>query len=257
MKITNKFSLDSRSKSKSLISFTDGIRLGIVSIVLSLPALLQSNFILAQPSIGKLMSIEKSVRISHAKAILGSKYKRSIASQLENQGKLEESLYLQVKENLRSNGFQNQAAKLTKAILEEAKKYNMDPFLLTAVIKHESRFNPLVAGKYGEVGLMQLRPNTARWIAEKTHLDVSDFSREHLFDVAVNVKIGAAYLNYLRSEFKDNATHYLGAYNMGASNMKRQIAGKRLNTPYPDKVIKEYNRLYKITLSNTSLVTMN
>ena len=42
--------------------------------------------------------------------------------------------------------------------------------LAEAVVRHESNFNPRVTGRAGEIGLMQIKPKTAAWIAERYHI---------------------------------------------------------------------------------------
>ncbi len=75
-----------------------------------------------------------------------------------------------------------------------AKKYDLDPDFVRAVIYRESRFNPWKRGSKGEYGLMQVLPRGS----------VADWSRVHhrhialraeLFDVGLNLEIGCWYLS--------------------------------------------------------------
>ena len=54
-------------------------------------------------------------------------------------------------------------------IVTYSKKNNVDPFLVAAIIKNESNFKHDAVSKVGAVGLMQIMPETGRWIAEQEH----------------------------------------------------------------------------------------
>ncbi len=88
---------------------------------------------------------------------------------------------------------------------------------MLAVIQTESSFNPDMVGGVGEVGLMQLRPETAEWLVKKERLRVS---QKPLVDPIKNIQIGAAYMSYLRERFDDHARLYVAAYNMGPRNVR-------------------------------------
>lgn len=59
--------------------------------------------------------------------------------------------------------------------------------LAEAVVRHESRFNPKARGRHGEIGLMQIKPQTARGLGYSG-------SAAGLYDVETNLKWGMAYL---------------------------------------------------------------
>ena len=99
------------------------------------------------------------------------------------------------------------------------------------MIRAESNFNPRVVGSVGEIGLMQVRPQTAQWVAEKYKIDYR--SADQLFDPAFNVKVGAAYFAALRERFPTYGKRYIAAYNMGVKKVKRFVRASinRLNIP--------------------------
>lgn len=89
-------------------------------------------------------------------------------------------------------------------IQEAARRYDIDPMLIKAVIKQESNFNPNATSAKGALGLMQLMPGTAR------DMEVND-----AFDPRENIFGGARYLRRLSSQFKGDLALTLASYNAG------------------------------------------
>ena len=117
----------------------------------------------------------------------------------------------------------NVPSELTPYINEAAKKYDLDPMLISAVVFRESAFNPVAVSRRGAQGLMQLMPKTARY------LGVTDS-----FDPRQNILGGAKYLRELHEQFGGNLEMMLGAYNAGPT------AVKRAGTATPTQEAKEY-----------------
>lgn len=111
--------------------------------------------------------------------------------------------------------------KLAKLLLQLSERHMLSPGLLLSVIETESSYRYGVVSKAGAVGLMQLLPETAEEVAKMYHI-TSYRSEEDLYDPAVNLRLGAAYLSYLRGRF-GNSIHYLAAYNMGPTAMRTRI----------------------------------
>lgn len=72
-------------------------------------------------------------------------------------------------------------------ITSEAERHGLPAAMADAVVKVESGFNPYVVGGVGEVGLMQIRPETAAMLGYKDGLT-------GLFNPETNVRLGVAYL---------------------------------------------------------------
>ena len=72
-------------------------------------------------------------------------------------------------------------------ISKYANQYNVPVALATAVIRIESNFNPRARGSHGEIGLMQIKPATARMMGYSG-------SAKGLFDPETNIKYGMKYL---------------------------------------------------------------
>ena len=98
-----------------------------------------------------------------------------------------------------------------------AAQQRADPFLVAAVIKHESKFQPTARSDGGAVGLMQLMPQTAAWIAGQLG---EPFTEDYLYDPALNIRYGVWYLAELEREFGGNDILALAAYNAGRGNVR-------------------------------------
>jgi len=97
----------------------------------------------------------------------------------------------------------------------------LDPALVAAVIFEESGFEDGSRSKAGAVGLMQLMPTTAIWIATKT--GGADFRVTDLTDPGVNIAYGCWYLRYLIDRYGSSELA-LAAYNGGSENVDRWLA---------------------------------
>ena len=138
--------------------------------------------------------------------------------------------------------FQHRAYEIARAVIIEANHHQMDPFFLLAVIKTESHFNIKARGLHGEVGLMQILPVTAKWIAAQVGMNPESLNLE---DPRTNIRIGATYFASLRKEFSGYSARYIGAYNMGSGNVRKLMNMNMDPSVYPTKVLKNYRAFYK------------
>ena len=110
-------------------------------------------------------------------------------------------------------------------IRQQAADKRLDPALIAAVIYAESHFIDGRTSAAGAEGLMQLTPDTARYIAHKSggvRFEVSDLATPQ-----VNIAYGAYYLRYLLDRYGENTTFALAAYNGGEGNVDRWVARAR------------------------------
>lgn len=113
----------------------------------------------------------------------------------------------------------------------------LNPMLVSALIRQESRFEPRIQSAVGAVGLMQVMPDTADWIADQT--DVGSYNLEKPED---NIKLGTWYLDYTHREYGDNSMFAIASYNAGPGAVAEWIAefgGSDLDQfveqiPYPE-----------------------
>jgi len=103
----------------------------------------------------------------------------------------------------------------------EAEPYNLDPFLVLALMRQESAFNPNARSSANAVGLMQLIPPTARTVARS--IGEPDPVPDDLKKPSLNIKLGVKYLNQLLETFQDNPIFALAAYNAGPHKVKQWI----------------------------------
>jgi soluble lytic murein transglycosylase len=112
------------------------------------------------------------------------------------------------------------------AIAQAAKRYQLEPALIRAVIRQESDFQPDVRGRAGELGLMQIREPAALEWASAEH--IKKFGHADCLDPLTNVLAGTWYLKkVLRhySQADDPLPFGLAEYNAGRGNVLKWLAG--------------------------------
>lgn len=105
-------------------------------------------------------------------------------------------------------------------VREAARRAGLDPFLVAAVIREESSFDPHARSPAGALGLMQLMPETARQVAAGAGLGVA--GADGLRDAAVNIALGTRYLAELLQRFADPLLAVAG-YNAGPHRVARWL----------------------------------
>jgi soluble lytic murein transglycosylase-like protein len=95
-------------------------------------------------------------------------------------------------------------------VARESAANGIDPNLVYALMKQESLFDPRAVSPAFAYGLMQLLPSTARRVAGNP-----DIGGESLFDPALNIRLGSAYLAELSRRFDGEAVFVLAGYNAG------------------------------------------
>lgn len=204
-------------------------------------------------TISILEKVNEASRISHAKELLGSSYFGSDAHSWEGKTSFNKMIHKTVRESL-DKSWQKQARSIARTIIKESTKYKLDPVFVLAVIRTESKFNPLALGRFGEIGLMQIKPTTAEWIAGKFNLPWN--GKKTLKDPVANIQIGLAYMSYLRGQFKGSARKYVSAYNMGPKNLNRLWKNKVTTFKYSSMVMQNYDKIYSRLKQKPDLVAI-
>lgn len=110
-------------------------------------------------------------------------------------------------------------------IKEYSEIYDVDPYLIAAIINVESKYDKNAVSNKGARGLMQISPITGRWAAEE--LGIDNFHLDMLFEPEINIMIGVWYLDILSSEFDGNMQLILAAYNAGSGNVDNWLKDQR------------------------------
>jgi soluble lytic murein transglycosylase-like protein len=131
------------------------------------------------------------------------------------------------------------AGRITRAIEESSAEFDVDPWLMVALIRVESAGNPAAVSYLGARGLTQVMPNTGIQIARE--LGVKWDGPDMLYDVETSVRFGTYYLSTLLERFGD-VHAAVAAYYWGPENIARRLrAGTPLPTGYPGKVFRHVN----------------
>ncbi len=156
-------------------------------------------------------------------------------SQIEEVQELSKGLYEkidnEIAEQLHYSSFINAAAK----------RYNLAPELIQAIIKIESSFNPFAISERGAMGLMQLMPETAK-----------EMNVEAPFEAEENIMGGSRYLRKLHDLFAEDLQLVLAAYNAGPNRIlenSHRIPRIPETENYVKKVLQEYGRIRKNALA--------
>ena len=115
---------------------------------------------------------------------------------------------------------------ISEVIWEESFKRKLDPLLVLALIQIESGFQHTAVSPSGARGIMQIMPETGRFLAKllgREHgLRPIDFRPESLDDPQLNIRLGIYYLHGLMKQFRDLSLT-LSAYNVGPAEIQNRL----------------------------------
>jgi soluble lytic murein transglycosylase len=99
----------------------------------------------------------------------------------------------------------------------------VDPYLLLAIARKESRFNPRAVSSANAQGLMQINPDTA--------LKMTGSSSSDLFSPELSIRLGAKHLLLDLSRFDGKLPHTIAAYNAGDEAVSRWVQRYTVSNP--------------------------
>jgi soluble lytic murein transglycosylase len=99
-----------------------------------------------------------------------------------------------------------------------ARANRLDEAWVYGLIRQESRFMADVRSSAGAMGLMQLMPATARWVAKQSGM--KDFSPNRVVEVPINLQLGSYYLRYVLDDL-GHPVLATAAYNAGPGRARR------------------------------------
>lgn len=138
-----------------------------------------------------------------------------------------------------------------------AKRYALDAYLISALIREESYFNPEARSSAGASGLMQLMPSTASYIAQRRGIPYNGVTS--LRNPEVNIHLGCAYLSDAKQLLYNDDLLAVASYNGGPNAVKswrdslnyRNFDEFIENIPYPETrdYVKKVYRSYWVYLN--------
>ncbi|WP_414583737.1 transglycosylase SLT domain-containing protein [Scytonema sp. PCC 10023] len=101
-----------------------------------------------------------------------------------------------------------------------SEKRQLNPLLVTALIRQESRFETKIRSTAGATGLMQVMPDTAKWIAPQIKFDTKKIDLQNPNN---NIMLGTWYLDHTHQQYGNNSLLAIASYNAGPGNVSKWL----------------------------------
>jgi len=142
-----------------------------------------------------------------------------------------------------------EAWRVSEVILEESAKRHLDPMMVLAVIRVESGFQYTAVSPMGARGIMQIMPETGRFLTETLRheygLHPPSYRPESLDDPLLNIRLGVYYLHDLTKQFRSLNLALL-AYNAGPAEIQNRLENNiAFSHEYATLVFDAYHHLKK------------
>ena len=125
-------------------------------------------------------------------------------------------------------------------LIRECERHDLAPDLVLALIEVESSGYNFARSRADALGLMQLQPETAQFVARRA--GVPWYGRQTLFEPGSNVRLGVAYLRQLVDRYASVSTA-LAAYNWGPTRISAMLAnGEPVPGVYTQRVLRAFDR---------------
>ena len=114
--------------------------------------------------------------------------------------------------------------KYSAQVEKYAEEYGVDKYLVYAIIKCESNFNPNAQSDVGALGLMQLTEETFLWAGEQVYSAPIDAAL--ITEPETNIRCGVWYISYLQKHFSGEK-EVIAAYNAGPTKVNNWLKDSR------------------------------
>ncbi|MDE1990119.1 MAG: lytic transglycosylase domain-containing protein [Betaproteobacteria bacterium] len=109
-----------------------------------------------------------------------------------------------------------------ETVRQQARQNHLDEAWVFGLVRQESYFAPLARSRTGAMGLMQLMPATARWVAKRIPLHHFQWAKSTQVDT--NLQLGTFYLRHLLNRLGHPILATAG-YNAGPNRVLRWVSG--------------------------------
>ncbi len=116
-----------------------------------------------------------------------------------------------------------------KSLEDYCRAQMLDPYLMAALIRQESEFNPNAISRANARGLAQVMPATGRQLSRK--LGMTRFRTAMLFTPDTNLKLSTYYLKQLSDQLEGKWEATLASYNAGKSHVTTWLAAGNYREP--------------------------
>ena len=162
--------------------------------------------------------------------------------------------------------YQQYPLRYKELIIENAERFDLEPWHVAAVVKCESSFRATATSNVGAMGLMQIMPETGEWLAGKFDEEES-FEEAMLYEPETNIKYGCWFLQWLMNRYEGDRTLATAAFHAGHRTVDEWLEdpsvspdGKSLQSipysstrTYVERVMKaceKYQELYDFAVSD-------
>lgn len=114
-------------------------------------------------------------------------------------------------------------------LVANSEKNGLDPYMVAALIRQESEFNPGAVSRANAYGLMQLLPSVGKSLARKQ--GIKGFSTSQLLDPSMNLRLGTINLRQVLDRYSGQQEYALAAYNAGDTPVRQWLTGEYKDIP--------------------------
>jgi len=125
---------------------------------------------------------------------------------------------------------------IDEVVMASSARHGVDPKLVFAVMRKESRFNPRARSGKNAMGLMQILPATAH-----------RFHKSNPLDIGQNVDCGVQYLRFLLEKFSGDVRLALAGYNAGENAVVHcgyRVPNIRETRNYVNTIVADYGQTH-------------